>query len=208
MLGSVVGLSEAAGPVVPQEKTQDTTLELNPVHGGPAPHCFAAGMGGDVGAVDEPQGAAAGETDLGTGAGASGRGLEDGSLGALQDRGLVRDLEEVAGYRVGNPEEERGDGSSHPDGLATGRGGSAGGGDGGERWGGDGGDDGCYCCCSGGGCCGRGGGGESGGLFGPAGASLEDCDGYEQVCGISLACSGGVVCGWAAAPMGEWEMME
>lgn len=45
MLGSVAGQSEAAGRVELQEETQDTILELNPAHEGPAPHCSAAGMG-------------------------------------------------------------------------------------------------------------------------------------------------------------------
>ena len=34
------------------------------------------------------------------------------------------------------------------------------------------------------------------------------CDGYEQVCDISLACSGGVVYDWEEVPMGEWERRE
>lgn len=189
------------------EETQDTILELNPAHGGPAPHC-SAGMGEGVGAVDGPQGAAAWETGSVTGAGASGRDLGDGDLGAL--RAQAPALGEVAGCRVSSPEAELGDGSFRPGGLATGRGGSAGGGGGGGgRWGGDGGGGGCCCCCcSGGGCCGRGGGGGSGGLSGHAVVSLEGCVGCEQACGISLACSGGVVCDWEAAPRGEWERKE
>lgn len=128
-----------------------------------------------AGAVDEPQGAAAWETGSVTGGGASVRGLGDGGLGARQAQALGV----VAGCRVGSPEGEPGDGSSHPGGLAMGHGGSAGGGDDddGGRWGGDGGDGGgCCCCCSGGGCCccGRGGGGGgSDGLSGHAGVSLE-----------------------------------
>ncbi len=146
----------------------------SPAHGGPASHCSVAGMGGGVGAgaVDGPQGAAAWETGLVTGGGASERGLGDGDLAAPQAPAPV--LGEVAGCRVGSPEGEPGDGSSHPGGLATGRGGSAdGGGDDGGRWGGDGGGGGCCCCCSGGGCCGRGGDGGSDGLSGRAGVSLE-----------------------------------
>lgn len=34
------------------------------------------------------------------------------------------------------------------------------------------------------------------------------CVGCEEACGISLACSGGVVCDWEAAPRGEWERKE
>lgn len=195
MLGSAVGQSEVAGLAAPPEETQDTIQELNPAHGGPAPHCSVAGTGGGVGAVDGPQGAAAWETGWVTDEEASGRGLGDGNLGVHQARAQAQALGEVAGCRVGNPEEEPGGGSFHPDGLVTGRGGSAGGGgDDGGRWGGGGGDGDCCCCCSGGGCCGRGGGGESGGLSGHADVSLEDCDGFERVCGISLACNGGVVC--------------
>lgn len=210
MLGSAEGRSEAAGLVALPEETQDTILELSPVHGGPAPRCSAAAMGGGVdvgaGAVDGPQGAVAWETGWETGGGASGRGLGDGDLGALRARAPV--LGEAAGCRVRSPEGEPGDGSSHPGGLATGRGGSAGGGgDDGGHWGGDGGG-GCCCCCSDGGCCGRGGGGGSDGLSGHAGVSLEGCVGYEEACGISLACSGGVVCDWEAAPRGEWERKE
>lgn len=125
-----------------------------------------------AGAVDVLQGAAAWETDSVTGGGASGRGLGDDDLAALQAPAPA--LWEVAGCRVGSPEGAPGDGSSHPGGLATGHGGSAGGGgDDGGRWGGDGGGGGCCCCCSGGGCCGRGGGGGSDGLSGHAGVSLE-----------------------------------
>lgn len=206
MLGSAEGQSEAAGLVARPEETQDTILELNPAHGDPAPNCYAAGMGGGVGAVDGPQGAAAWETGLVTGVGVSGRGLGDGDLGALQDRAPA--LGEVAGYRVGSPEGEPGDGSSHPGGLAKGRGESAGGGGGdGGHWGGDGGGC-CCCCCSGGGCCGRGGGGGSVGLFDHAGVSLEGCACCGEACGISLACKWGVVCDWEAAPRGEWERKE
>lgn len=148
---------------------------ISPARGGPAPHC-SAGMGVGVGAVDGPQGAAAWETGWETGGGASGRDLGGGDPGAPPGRAPA--LGGVAGCRVGSPEAERGDGSSHPGGPATGRGGSAGGGGGdGGRWGGggDGGGGGCCCCCcSGGGCCGRGGGGGgSDGLSGHAGVSLE-----------------------------------
>lgn len=146
----------------------------SPAHGGPTLRCSVAGMGGggdvDVGAEDGPLGAAALETGWGTGGEASAKGLGDGDPGALQaqDPALV----EVAGCKVGSPDGEPRDGSFHPGGLATGRGGSAGGGgDDGEHWGDDGG--GCCCCCSGGGCCGRGGGGGSDGLSCHAGASLE-----------------------------------
>lgn len=203
MLGSVAGQSEAAGRVELQEETQDTILELNPAHEGPAPHCSAAGMGGGggEGAVDVPQDAAAWETGLVTDEGALERGLGDGNPGALQARALA--LWEAAGCRVGSPEGEPGDDSSHPGGLATGRDGSAGGGGGdGGRLGGDGG---CCCRCNDGGCCVRGGGGGSDGLSGHAGVSLEGCDGCEQACGISLACNGGVVYDWEGAPRGEWE---
>lgn len=212
MLGSAEGQSEAAGLVVLPGETQDTILELNPAHGGPAPRCFVAGMGeaGDVGvgAVDGLQGAAAWETGSVTGGEASGTGLGDGDLDALRAR--VPGLGEVAGCRVGSPEGEPGDGSSHPGGLVMARGGSAGGGgDDGGCWGGDGGGGGCCCCCSGGGCCGcGGGGGGSDGLSGHVGVSLEGCVGCEEACGISLACSGGVVCDWEAAPRGEWGRKE
>lgn len=150
---------------------------MSPVHGGPAPHCSVAetGAGGDVGAgaVDGPQGAAALETDSGTGGEASGRGLVDGALDGPRDRAPA--LGEVAGCRVCSPEGEPGDGSSHPGGPATARGGSVGGdGDGGGHWGGDGGGGDCCCCCSGGDCCGRGGdGGGSDGLSGHVGVSSE-----------------------------------
>lgn len=124
-----------------------------------------------MGAVDGQKGATAWGTGWVTGEEVLGKGLEDGNLGALQALALG----EVAGCRVGNPEEELGVGNFHPDGLVMGRGGSAGGGGGGDdggHWGGDGGG-GCCCCCSGGGCCGRDG-GESNGLSGHADVSLED----------------------------------
>lgn len=158
-------------------------LKKSPAHGGPAPHCFVAGMGADgdvdvgagAGAVD----AAAWETGSVTGGGASERGLGGGDLAALQAR--VPALGELAGCKVGSPEEEPGDGSSHLGGLTTGHGESAGGG--GDDDGGclDG-DGGCCCCCSGGGCCccGRGGGGGSDGLFGH-GVSLEGWGGRNIV---------------------------
>lgn len=85
MLGSAEGRSEAAGLVALPEETQDTILELNPARGGPAPYC-SAGMGGGVGAVDGPQGAAAWETGSVIGGGASGRDLGDGDPGALRAR--------------------------------------------------------------------------------------------------------------------------
>lgn len=146
-------------------------------------------MGGGVGAADGLQGAAVWETGWVSGEGALGRGLEDGNLDAPLAQVLAPG--EVAGCRVGSPEEELSDGSSHPGGLVTGHGGS--GGDDGVYWG----DGGGCCHCSGGG------GGGSGGLSGHAGVSLEGCDDCEQACGISLACSGGVVCGWGAAPRAE-----
>lgn len=31
---------------------------------------------------------------------------------------------------------------------------------------------------------------------------------YEVACGIALACSGGVVCGWGGAPRDEWGTRE
>lgn len=34
------------------------------------------------------------------------------------------------------------------------------------------------------------------------------CVCFEEACGISLACSGGVVCDWEEAPRGEWERRE
>lgn len=58
-------------------------LKKSPAHEDLAPCCFATGMGADVGAVDAPQGAAAWETGLAMGEGASERGLGDGDLGAL-----------------------------------------------------------------------------------------------------------------------------
>lgn len=82
MLGSAEEWSEAAGPVALPEETKDTTLELNPAHGGPAPHC-SAGMGGGVGAVDGPQGAAAWETGSAIGGGALARDSGDGAPAAL-----------------------------------------------------------------------------------------------------------------------------
>lgn len=209
MLGSAEGQSEGADLEALPRETQDTIPELNPAHGGPTLHCSVAGMGGggdvDEDAEDGLLGAAALETGLGTGGEASARGLGDGDRDALQAQ--ARALVEVAGCKAGSPDEEPRDGSSHPGGLATGRDGSAGGGgDDGEHWDDDGG--GCCCCCSGGGCCGRGGGGGSDGLSCHAGASLEGCVGCEEVCGISLACSEGVVCGWEGAPKGEWERKE
>lgn len=139
-------------------------------------------VGAGAGAVDAPQGAAAWETGSVTGGGASERGLGDGDLAALQAR--VPALGELAGCKVGSPEEEPGDGSSHLGGLTTGHGGSAGGGgdDDGGHLDGDGGDGGCCCCCSGGGCCccGRGGGGGSDGLSGH-GVSLEGWGGRNIV---------------------------
>lgn len=140
-----------------------------PAHEDLAPHCSVAGKG--VGVVDGPQDAAAVEKGWVTDGEALGTGLEDGNLGALLTRDQAQALWEVAGYRVGTPEEEPDGGSSHPGGLAMGHGGSEGGGDDGVHWGGDGG--GCCCHCSGGGCCGRGGGGESDGLYGHVGVSLE-----------------------------------
>lgn len=210
MLGSVEGQSEAAGLELPGE-TQDTILEPNPAHGGPAPRCSVAGMGGGVdvgaGAADVPQGAAAWEISLVTDGEVSEMGLGGGDLGAPQAQAPAP--EEVAGCRVGRPVGEPGDGSSHPGGLATGRGGSAGGGgDDGGRLGGDGGGGGCCCRCSGGDCCGRGGGDGSDGLSGHAGVSLEGSVCCEGAYGISLACSGGVVCDWEAVPRAEWERKE
>lgn len=91
--------------------------------------------------------------------------MGDGNLGARRDRSPA--LEEAAGRRGGNPEEELGGGSFHPDGPGQGRGGGEGGGDG-DLWvGGD--DGGCCCCC----CSGGVGGGGSGGLVGHADVSLE-----------------------------------
>lgn len=86
MLVSAVGQSEGGGLVALPEEIQDMTLELNPAHGGPAPHCSVAGLGegGGVGAVDVPQGAAAWETGWETDEEVSGKGLGDGNLGALQ----------------------------------------------------------------------------------------------------------------------------
>lgn len=130
---------------------------------------MGGGEGG--GAVDVLRGAAAWEKGLVTDEGALERGLGDGNWGALQAQALA--LWEAAGCRVGSPEEEPGDDSSHPGGLATGRDGSAGGGGGGDggRLGGDGG---CCCRCNDGGCCVRdGGGGGSNGLSGHAAVSLE-----------------------------------
>lgn len=176
-----------------QEETQDTILELIPAREGPTPHCSVAVKGVDV---DGPQGEVPEVKDWVTDEGAWGRGLKDGTLGALQAqvqaRARAQAHEEVAGCRVGSPEEEPGGGSSHPGGPVTGRDGSAGGGGGGGdgvHWGGDGG--GCCCCycchCSGGGCCGRDDGGGSNGLSGHADASLEGYDGCDPACGISLA---------------------
>lgn len=149
-----------------------------PAHGGPAPHCSVAEMGGGVdvgaGAADVPQGAAAWEISSVTDGEVSEMGSGGGDLGALQAQAPAP--EEVAGCRAGNPVGEPGDDSSRPGGLATGRGGSAGGGgDDGGRLGGDGGGGGCCCCCrcSGGDCCGHGGGDGSDGLSGHAGVSLE-----------------------------------
>lgn len=75
--------------------------------------------------MDVQQGAAVWETGLETDEGASGRGLGDGNLGALQAR--VRALWEAAGCRVGSPEGEPGDDSSHPGGLVRARDGNEGG---------------------------------------------------------------------------------
>lgn len=193
-----MGQSEVAGLVVLPVESRDTRLELNPAHEGPVPHCSVAGKGGRVGAVDGLQGAAAWETGSETGEEALGRDLGDGTQGVLQAqaRALPQALGEAAGCRAGNPEEELDGGSFHPDGLVMGHCGSAGGGGGDDGHWGDGGGGDCCCCCSGDGCCcvhGDGGGG-SDGLSGHAGVSLEGCDGFEGVCGISLACSGGVVC--------------
>lgn len=74
MLGSAAGPSEVAGPEVHLEEKRDTTPEPNPVPGVLGPHRFAAETGGDVGAVDGPQEAAAWETGSVTGVEASGRG--------------------------------------------------------------------------------------------------------------------------------------
>lgn len=147
--------------------TRPHHLVHSPARGDPAPHCSVAGKG--VGVVGEPQGAAAVEKGWATDGEASGRGLEDGNLADPQSQAQA--LWEVAGCRVGSPEEELGGDSSHPDDLKTGHGESGGGGgDDGVHWGGDGG--GCCCRCSGGGCCGRGG-GASDGLSDHAGVSLE-----------------------------------
>lgn len=129
-------------------------INKSPAHGGPALHCFGAGMGVDVdaGAVDGPQGAAAWETGSVIHGGASERGLGDGALAVHQDQ--VPAPWEAAGYKVSSPEEELGDGSSHLGGPATAHDGSAGGGgddDDGGRLDGDDGDGGYCCCCSGGG---------------------------------------------------------
>lgn len=170
-----MGQCEGEGLVALPEEKQDTILELNPARGGPAPHCFVAGMG--VNAVGGSRGVAAWEKGLATGEEASGRGLGGGNPGAHLAQTLV--LAEVAGCRACNPEEELDGGSFHPDGPVMGRDGSAGGGgDDCEHWGGDG-D--CCCCCSDGGCrcCGRcGDDGGSDGLCGRADVSLEDCDGF------------------------------
>lgn len=121
--------------------------------------------------MDVPQGAVPLEKGLVTGEEASGKGLEDGSLGDLQV--LTPALEEVAGCRASNPEEELDGDSFHPDGLVTGHGGSDGGDDEDVRWAGDDGGD-CCCCCNGDGCCyEHGGDGESDGLYDHADVSLE-----------------------------------
>lgn len=147
MLGSAEGQSEEAGLVEPPEETEDTILELNPVHEGPKPRCSAAAMDGHVDgdAVHEPQGAAAWETGWVTGGLASGRDFEDGGLGAPQTQDLVPALGVLAGCMVDSPGAELGGGSFRLGGLRLGRGGSAGGDDDGGRWG-DGGGGGCCCC--------------------------------------------------------------
>lgn len=132
------------------------------------------GEDGDVGAVDGPQGAATWETGLAMDVEASGKGSERGGQGALRDQAPVPGA--LAGCKVGSPEEEPDDGSSHPGGPTADRGGSVGdAGDGDHLDGGDGGGDGGCCCCSGGGycCCGCGGGGGRGDLSGH-GVSSED----------------------------------
>lgn len=135
-----------------------------------------AGMGedGDVGAADGPQDAATWETGLAKDGGASGKGSERGGQGAPRDQAPVPGV--LAGCKVCSPEEEPGDGSSHPGGPTADRGGRVGDADDGDRSdGGDGGGDGGCCCCSGGGycCCGCGGGGGRGDLSGH-GVSSED----------------------------------
>lgn len=103
-------------------------------------------MGADVGVgVDGQQGAAAWETCWETGEEAVGTGLEDGDPGVPLV--LAPALWVVAGCRAGSPGGAQGDGSSHPGGLTTRRGGSAdGGGEGGGHCGDEGGD-GDGCCC-------------------------------------------------------------
>lgn len=126
--------------MAPPEETQDTTLELNPAHGGRAPHCLAAGLGGDVGAVSERPGAAVWATGWENGAGVSGTGLGDGTRVFHLDPD--RDFEGVAGCRDRNPEEDPGGDSFHPGVPTRGRGESACGGDGDRccRYRSDGGD--------------------------------------------------------------------
>lgn len=94
-----------------------------------------AGVGADVhaDAVDTLQGAAAWETNLVIGGGASEMGLGHDDLAALRD--WVPALGVLAGYKVCSPEEEPDDGSFHLGGLATSHGGSADGGDDGGRLG-------------------------------------------------------------------------
>lgn len=104
--------------------TRPHHLVHSPAHGDPAPHCSVAGKG--VGVVGGRQGAAAVEKGWVTDGEASGRGLEDGNLADPQTQ--ARALWEVAGYRVGSPEEELGGDSSHPGDLEKGHGESGGGG--------------------------------------------------------------------------------
>lgn len=176
--------------MVPQEGTQDKVLGLIPVHGGPGPHCSAAGMRVGVGAAVWGR---YWETD----AGVSEMGLEDG----IRDAHRSRALETAAGCRGGNSVVELGGGSSRLDVQRRGHDGGRGEGHGGVECGG--GD----CCFhdNDGDCCGCDGGVESDDPFDCADASWEGCGGCVQACGISLACSEDEVCGWEAAPKGAWE---